>query len=55
MGPNESSIIGNFRFYDENGNLIGQLDQAELIMKIEPKIIKVEIRMDLLKKYYGIG
>ena len=55
MGPNESSIIGNLRFYDENDNLIGQLDQAELIMKIEPKIIKVEIRMDLLKKYYGIG
>lgn len=54
MGPNESSQIENLRFYDENGNLIGQLDQAELIMKIEPEIIKVEIRMDLLKKYYGI-
>lgn len=52
MGSNESSQIGNLRFYDENGNLIGQL---ELIMKIEPEIIKVEIRMDLLKKYYGIG
>lgn len=55
MGPNESSQIRNLKFYDENGNLIGQLDQAESIMKIEPEIIKVEIRMDLLKKYYGIG